>query len=106
MGQLLDVGVLVFRDGLRLADDAVDPRQDLDPLGISAGSSDRLLDLAVVPLRDLPVGEVDEEHLAPAGRELAAAAALAGLDDDRAPLGRARHGEWPARPEPLAAVIE
>ena len=84
----------------------VDQLRDLDVLGIAAEARHVGLELGVVALAGLEARIDDEDQLAPSRPEALAAAALAGLDDDRAALRRARHGERPARAEVAALVVE
>ena len=81
-------------------------RADQHAARIAARRGALSLEVGVFLFADLDGRRVSENHLAPFGREALSASALAGLNDQRMALRRARNGERPARFEALPLVIE
>ena len=104
--QLLDLRPLVL--GFRLGGrrHGVDEVGDLDVVRIAAEARHLGLERSVIAPADFDARINHEDHFAPARAKYLAAAARAGLDDDRVTLRRARHRERPARAEIAAFVIE
>src|SRR5262245_427814 len=81
-------------------------RGDLHVVGVAALACGVGLQVRVGLPGGPEVGIAGKDELAPARSEAAPAPALAGLDDGRVALRRARHGEGPARTEMPARVPE
>ena len=106
-GQALGQGGLVLGFHFRFGANDIGGRRDDAVVGIAALGGDGLLDLLIVLAAEFQRGRAaDEQQLTPAGGELLAAAALAGLDYHWMALFGAWHGERPARLEEFALVVD
>ena len=104
--QGFDIGHLVLGLGAGGGADGVDQGAEMDLFGVAPGGGDLVLDGGVALLLNGEGAAAGEDHLGPASGKAAAAAGLAGLDDDRMALGRARHGEGAAGVEVFSPVVE